>query len=130
LTCYLLPQIEILQKWKRCPNFIQYTRDIPTLTEYHLNVTSKGYRVFLYSGDHALLVPFSATLEWLKTLNYKEIEKWHPWFVEKQIAGYSVRYENNILFATIKGAGHVPSDYLPFEVFVAYQRWIDGSDSL
>jgi serine carboxypeptidase-like clade 1 len=86
--------------------------------------------VFLYSGDHALLVPFSATLEWLKTLNYKEIEKWHPWFVEKQIAGYSVRYENNILFATIKGAGHVPSDYLPFEVFVAYQRWIDGSDSL
>uniref|UniRef100_I1P082 carboxypeptidase D n=2 Tax=Oryza glaberrima TaxID=4538 RepID=I1P082_ORYGL len=122
--------IEILQKWKRCPNFIQYTRDIPTLTEYHLNVTSKGYRVFLYSGDHALLVPFSATLEWLKTLNYKEIEKWHPWFVEKQIAGYSVRYENNILFATIKGAGHVPSDYLPFEVFVAYQRWIDGSDSL
>ncbi|KAG8070642.1 hypothetical protein GUJ93_ZPchr0006g44578 [Zizania palustris] len=90
------------KKWKRCPSYIRYTRDIPTLTEYHLNVTSKGYRVFLYSGDHALLVPFSATLEWLKTLKYKEIEKWHPWFVQKQIAGYSVRYENNLLFATIK----------------------------
>lgn len=122
--------IEVFKAWKRCPENIQYTRDIMTLTDYHLNITSKGYRVFLYSGDHALLVPFSSTLEWLKTLNYKEIEKWHPWFVEKQIAGYSIRYENNILFATIKGAGHVPSDYLPFEVFVAHQRWIDGAESL
>ncbi|XP_062221154.1 serine carboxypeptidase 1-like [Phragmites australis] len=122
--------IEVSGTWKRCPKFIRYTRDILTLTEYHLNITSKGYRVFLYSGDHALLVPFSATLEWLKKSNYNEIEKWHPWFVENQIAGYSIRYENNILFATIKGAGHVPSDYLPFEAFVAYQRWIDGAESL
>ncbi|KAJ1279069.1 hypothetical protein BS78_04G127000 [Paspalum vaginatum] len=121
---------EISGAWKRCPRHIQYTRDILTLTEYHLNITAKGYRVFLYSGDHSLLVPFSATMEWLKKLNYKEIEKWHPWFVENQIAGYSIGYENNILFATIKGAGHVPSDYLPFEAFVAYQRWIDGAGSL
>ncbi|OEL21638.1 Serine carboxypeptidase-like 2 [Dichanthelium oligosanthes] len=123
-------ETEVSGTWKRCPKYIQYTRDILTLTEYHLNVTSKGYRVFLYSGDHSLLVPFSATMEWLKTLNYKETEKWHPWFVENQIAGYSVRYGSNILFATIKGAGHVPSDYLPFEAFVAYQRWIDGAASL
>jgi serine carboxypeptidase-like clade I len=34
-----------------------------------------------------LLVPFSSTLEWLKYLEYKETEKWHPWFVENQIAG-------------------------------------------
>nr|XP_034573664.1 serine carboxypeptidase 1-like isoform X3 [Setaria viridis]TKW39099.1 hypothetical protein SEVIR_1G156700v2 [Setaria viridis] len=121
---------EVSGRWKRCPKHIQYTRDILTLTEYHLNVTSKGYRVFLYSGDHSLLVPFSATMEWLKKLNYKETEKWHPWFVENQIAGYSIRYGSNILFATIKGAGHVPSDYLPFEAFVAYQRWIDGAASL
>ncbi|KAL6890317.1 hypothetical protein ACP4OV_009080 [Aristida adscensionis] len=122
--------VEVSGAWKRCPKYIQYTRDILTLTEYHSNITSKGYRFFLYSGDHSLLVPFSATLEWLKKLNYKEIEKWHPWFVDNQIAGYSIRYDNNILFATIKGAGHVPSDYLPFEAFVAYQRWIDGADSL
>ncbi|TVU30131.1 hypothetical protein EJB05_21738 [Eragrostis curvula] len=121
---------KVSRPWKRCPKDIRYTRDILTLTEYHLNLTSKGYRVFLYSGDHALLVPYSSTLEWLKQLKYKEIEKWHPWFVENQIAGYSIRYENNILFATIKGAGHVPSDYLPFETFIAYQRWIDGADSL
>ncbi|KAG2650814.1 serine carboxypeptidase 1-like [Panicum virgatum] len=123
-------QSEVSGTWKRCPNHIQYTRDIPTLTEYHLNVTSKGYRVFFYSGDHSLLVPFTATMEWLKKLNFKETEKWHPWFVENQIAGYSMRYGSNILFATIKGAGHVPSDYLPFEAFVAYQRWIDGATSL
>ncbi|PAN05968.1 hypothetical protein PAHAL_1G186000 [Panicum hallii] len=123
-------QTEVSGTWKRCPNHIQYTRDILTLTEYHLNVTSKGYRVFFYSGDHSLLVPFTATMEWLKKLNFKETEKWHPWFVENQIAGYSMRYGSNILFATIKGAGHVPSDYLPFEAFVAYQRWLDGANSL
>ncbi|XP_066327330.1 serine carboxypeptidase 1-like isoform X1 [Miscanthus floridulus] len=123
-------KVEVSGTWKRCPKRVLYTRDILTVIEYHLNITSKGYRVFLYSGDHSLLVPFTSTMEWLKKLNYKEIEKWHPWFVENQIAGYSIRYENNILFATIKGAGHVPSDYLPFEVFVAYQRWIDGAASL
>ncbi|RLM78784.1 hypothetical protein C2845_PM12G13660 [Panicum miliaceum] len=42
-------------------------------------------------------------MEWLKKLNFKETEKWHPWFVENQIAGYSMRYGSNILFATIKG---------------------------
>ncbi|XP_021314257.1 serine carboxypeptidase 1 isoform X4 [Sorghum bicolor] len=123
-------KVEVSGSWKRCPKRVLYTRDILTLIEYHLNITSKGYRVFVYSGDHSLLVPFTATMEWLKKLNYNEIEKWHPWFVENQIAGYSIRYENNILFATIKGAGHVPSDYLPLEVFVAYQRWIDGAASL
>ncbi|KAG0532947.1 hypothetical protein BDA96_04G149300 [Sorghum bicolor] len=123
-------KVEVSGSWKRCPKRVLYTRDILTLIEYHLNITSKGYRVFVYSGDHSLLVPFTATMEWLKKLNYNEIKKWHPWFVENQIAGYSIRYENNILFATIKGAGHVPSDYLPLEVFVAYQRWIDGAASL
>ncbi|KAK3154071.1 hypothetical protein QOZ80_2BG0185530 [Eleusine coracana subsp. coracana] len=93
--------IEVSGTWKRCP-----------------------------TGDHSLLVPFSSTLEWLQKLKYKELEKWHPWYVESQIAGYSITYENNIVFATIKGAGHVPSDYLPFETFAAYQRWIDGADSL
>ncbi|OAY72916.1 Serine carboxypeptidase-like 12 [Ananas comosus] len=77
-----------------------------------------------------MILPYTATLEWIKTLNYSEIEKWHPWFVDDRIAGYAVRYENNLLFATLKGAGHSAMQYMPREAFSAYQRWIDGAESL
>ncbi|KAJ4791032.1 Serine carboxypeptidase-like 2 [Rhynchospora pubera] len=122
--------VEIAGTFERCSKRIKYTRDIFTLTPYHLNLTSKGYRTFFYSGDHDMKIPYISTLDWIKTLNYTEIEKWHPWFVGDQIAGYAVRYTNNLLFATLRGGGHTPFENMPRETLEAYQRWIDGADSL
>ncbi|XP_072957781.1 serine carboxypeptidase 1-like isoform X1 [Typha angustifolia] len=122
--------VEVSGTWIRCTSRLRYTRNILSLTPYHLNLTSQGYRAFMYSGDHDMILPYTATLEWLSTLNYAEIEKWHPWFVNDQIAGYAVRYENNLLFATLKGAGHAATEYMPREALAAYRRWIDGDESL
>nr|XP_010910844.2 putative serine carboxypeptidase-like 52 [Elaeis guineensis] len=75
-------------------------------------------------------MPYTATLQWIRALNYSVIEKWHPWFVENQIAGYAIRFDHNLLFATFKGAGHTVTEYMPREALIAYQKWIDGADSL
>lgn len=97
---------------------------------YHLSLTTKGYRAFIYNGDHDFVVTYIATLEWIKKLNYPVIEKWRPWFVNDQIVRYTTRYDHNLLFATFKGAGHNVPDYLPHAALVAYRRWIDGADNL
>ncbi|XP_008799202.2 serine carboxypeptidase 1 [Phoenix dactylifera] len=116
--------------WKRCTKRIRYERNILSLTPYHLNLTMKGYRAFFYSGDHDMVMPYTATLQWIRTFNYSVIEKWHPWFVENQIAGYAIRFDHNLLFATFKGAGHTVTEYMPREALIAYQKWIDGAESL
>ncbi|KAJ3675681.1 hypothetical protein LUZ60_004723 [Juncus effusus] len=121
---------EVTGPWIRCTNRLKFERNIHNVIPYHLNLTSKGYRVFIYNGDHDMQIPYIATLDWIKTLNYPEIEEWHPWFVEDQIAGYAVRYANNLLFATFKGAGHTAMEFMPREALVAYQRWIDGAELL
>ncbi|XP_020245201.1 serine carboxypeptidase 1-like [Asparagus officinalis] len=120
---------EVTGKWKRCSVQVQYERNIWDLTSYHLNLTMKGYRAFFYSGDHDMVLPYTATLKWIRRFNYSEIEKWRPWFVDEHIAGYTVRFDHNIVFATLKGAGHTVWEYLPREALICYQRWIDA-DSL
>ncbi|KAM0944149.1 putative carboxypeptidase C [Dioscorea sansibarensis] len=123
--------IEVSGEWTRCANpRLQYERDHFNLIPYHLNLTMKDYRAFIYCGDHDMVVPYTATAEWIKSLNYSIIEGWRPWFVDGLIAGYNVRYDHNLLFATFKGAGHTVPEYVPHQALIAYQRWIDGAGSL
>lgn len=44
--------------------------------------------MYICSGDHDMRMPYIATLDWIKSLNYTQIEKWHPWFLGDQIAGW------------------------------------------
>ncbi|KAJ0988983.1 hypothetical protein J5N97_007339 [Dioscorea zingiberensis] len=129
-TLHAVP-VKISGEWVRCANTkLNYQRDIFSLIPYHLNLTSKGYRAFIYCGDHDMIIPYTATMEWIKALNYSVIKGWHPWFVDGSIVGYNVQYDHNLLFATFKGAGHTVSQYMPREALIAYQRWIDGAGSL
>ncbi|ERN01902.1 serine carboxypeptidase 1 isoform X2 [Amborella trichopoda] len=122
--------IEVSGIWERCTKRLTHRVEERSLVEYHLNLTTKGYRAFIYNGDHDMVVSYLATMEWIKLLNYTEIEKWQPWFVGDQIAGYAIQYEHNLLYATFRGSGHTVPEYTPIEGLEAYRRWIDGSDSL
>ncbi|KAL0788379.1 hypothetical protein Bca101_004625 [Brassica carinata] len=37
-------------------------------------------------GDHDMLVPFLATQDWIRSLNYSIIDHWRPWMVHNQVA--------------------------------------------
>jgi serine carboxypeptidase-like clade I len=73
--------------WSRCDFDIPYTFDIPSTVKYHLDVTTRGYRSLVYSGDHDLVVPFIGTQAWIKSLNFSVVDEWRPWFVDGQVAG-------------------------------------------
>ncbi|GMI77672.1 serine carboxypeptidase-like 17 [Hibiscus trionum] len=73
-----------------------------------------------------LMVPYLATQEWIRHLNYSIVDDWRPWMVHGQVAGYTRTYSNRMTFATVKGAGHTAPEYKPPECFVMFDRWISG----
>ncbi|KAF3666103.1 Serine carboxypeptidase-like 18, partial [Capsicum annuum] len=98
--------------WARCrQNGIKETYTFTSMDSisYHVNLSSKGYRSLIYSGDHDMGVPFQSTEAWITSLNYSITDSWRQWTVSGQVAGYTRSYSNKMTFAT--GAGHVAPEY-------------------
>ncbi|XP_028550329.1 serine carboxypeptidase-like 11 [Dendrobium catenatum] len=114
-----------VEEWHRCREDLNnYTYNIPSSEPYHLNLTSRGYRALVYSGDHDLDVPFISTLEWIRSLNYSIIDDWRSWYAVGQVAGYTMLFSNNLTFATVKGGSHTAPDNRPLQCFVMFESWI------
>uniref|UniRef100_A0A0D9XH64 Uncharacterized protein n=1 Tax=Leersia perrieri TaxID=77586 RepID=A0A0D9XH64_9ORYZ len=112
--------------WQRCNYDIKYTYDIKSSVSYHLELTTRGYRSLIYSGDHDMIIPFIGTQAWIRSLNFSVVDEWKPWFVDGQVAGYTRSYSNNLTFATVKGGGHTAPEYMPKQCFAMLSRWVSG----
>ncbi|KAK1393514.1 Serine carboxypeptidase [Heracleum sosnowskyi] len=109
--------------WRRCSK-LSYQFLISDTRTYHANLSRKGYRSLIYSGDHDMIVPFQSTQAWIRDLNYSIIDDWRPWIVEGQYVGYTRTYSNKMTFATIKGGGHTAPEYKPAECYAMFRRWL------
>ncbi|CAN0859680.1 Serine carboxypeptidase-like 20 [Linum grandiflorum] len=115
--------------WEVCVGMLSllYTHDSGSMIPYHKNLTSLGYRALIYSGDHDMCVPFTGTQAWTRSLGYKIVDPWRPWFSsDSQVAGYLQGYDNNLIFLTVKGSGHTVPEYKPREALDFYSRWLDA----
>ncbi|KAF8369563.1 hypothetical protein HHK36_032415 [Tetracentron sinense] len=117
-----------VEDWQRCNNDLSYRYEIQSSFAFHVNLSKRGYRSLIYSGDHDMKVPFLATQAWIRSLNYSIVNDWRPWLVNVQIAGYTRSYSNHMTFATVKarefGGGHTAPEYKPKECFAMFKRWI------
>ncbi|KAJ7533564.1 hypothetical protein O6H91_13G054800 [Diphasiastrum complanatum] len=120
---HALPE-KLIGRWLVCSDRISYNFDAGSMIPIHRSLTSKGYRAIIYSGDHDMVIPFTGSEAWTRSLGYKVIEKWHPWFVGDQVAGYTTSYKNNFTFTTIKGSGHSVPEDKPQEALALFQRWL------
>ncbi|XVE95047.1 hypothetical protein REPUB_Repub02eG0062700 [Reevesia pubescens] len=109
-------------EWQQCAFGLPYNFDVPSSFQYHANLSARGYRALIYSGDHDMIVPFLATQAWIRSLNYPIVDDWRPWMVQGQVAGYTRTYSNRMTFAT--GGGHTAPEFKPAECFAMLQRWI------
>ncbi|KAL4193128.1 hypothetical protein AMTRI_Chr06g197860 [Amborella trichopoda] len=76
IYCY----VEVAGRWKRCSDRLNYQKEKIGLIQHHLNLTLKGSRAIIYTGDHDMAAPYTGALEWI-WLNYTELESWRPWFI-------------------------------------------------
>ncbi|XP_021625402.1 serine carboxypeptidase-like 18 isoform X2 [Manihot esculenta] len=114
--------------WMRCNKSLAYDYDILSTVFYHKELIMAGYRALVYSGDHDMLIPYTGTITWINTLNLTIADNWRPWFVEGQIAGFTVKYAHSIgdglVFNTVKGGGHTAPEYKPKECLAMVDRWL------
>ncbi|XP_030551781.1 serine carboxypeptidase-like 18 [Rhodamnia argentea] len=116
------------KEWNRCNHSLSYTMDVLNSVVYHRYLSKKSLRALIYSGDHDLGIPYVGTLDWIRSLNLTLLGLWSPWFVEGQVAGYSIAYVENhwydLTFTTIKGGGHTAPEYKPEECLAMINRWL------
>ncbi|KAE8008140.1 hypothetical protein FH972_004680 [Carpinus fangiana] len=114
-----------IKEWVRCNVSLVYTHDVLSSLNYHRNLIKKGYQVLIYSGDHDMSIPYVATHAWIETLNLTVDSDWRPWFVDGQIAGFTMQYtwkKYCLTFAT--GGGHTAPEYKPSECLAMIDRWL------
>ncbi|KAK9756279.1 hypothetical protein RND81_01G086500 [Saponaria officinalis] len=112
--------------WELCTDKIYYNHDAGSMIQYHRNLTELGYRALIFSGDHDMCVPYTGSEAWTKSLGYKTVDAWRPWFFNNQVAGYTQGYDKNLTFLTIKGSGHTVPEYKPRESLYFYSRFLSG----
>ncbi|KAF8038450.1 hypothetical protein BT93_B1098 [Corymbia citriodora subsp. variegata] len=114
-------------QWDRCNESLSYTKDVPNSVIYHRYLSKTSLRALIYSGDHDLAIPYVGTLDWIRSLNLTLLGPWSPWFVDGQVAGYSILYavglKYDLTYTTIKGGGHTAPEYKPKECFAMVDRW-------
>ncbi|CAD6267024.1 unnamed protein product [Miscanthus lutarioriparius] len=115
-------------EWIRCkrPPILPYVCDLPNSIKYHFNLSIRGYRALVYSGDHDLIIPFMGTQAWTRSFNFSIVDDWRAWHLDNQAAGFTIMYATNLTFATIKGGGHIPPETNPEESFTMAKRWLDN----
>ena len=88
--------------WGESINF--YIEDI-------YNLTSEGFKPWIFSGTEDIAVATLGTLRWINYINYTVDEEWKPWNVDGQDVGMEQNYTSGLRFLTVKGCGHmVPED--------------------
>ncbi|XP_060213455.1 serine carboxypeptidase-like 13 isoform X2 [Lycium barbarum] len=88
--------------WERCRSNLSFAIIVNNTIPYHANLSRKGFRSLIYSGDHDMVIPFISTQAWIKSLNYSISDDWKPWIIDGQVAGYTRSYSNQMTFATVK----------------------------
>ncbi|CAH9144921.1 unnamed protein product [Cuscuta epithymum] len=113
-------------RWERCNHDLDYKGTTIDLIPYHQKLSARGYRSLIYSGDHDFVITFISTQAWIRALNYSIIDEWRPWIVDREVAGFTRTYSNNMTFATVKGAGHTAAEYKPQECQTMMKRWFSN----
>ncbi|XVF88548.1 hypothetical protein PTKIN_Ptkin19aG0059300 [Pterospermum kingtungense] len=106
---------KISKPWKHCNYANLSWKDAPaSMLPTIKKLIAAGIRIWVFSGDNDGRIPITSTRLTLNKLGLKTIEEWTPWFIDKQVGGWTIEYEG-LMFVTIRGAGHEVPTFKPME---------------
>ncbi|OEL26126.1 Serine carboxypeptidase 24 [Dichanthelium oligosanthes] len=106
----------VLNNWKDSPETM-----LPSIKK----LISSGIRIWLYSGDMDAVCSFISTQYVLDILGLPIETSWRPWRIDNEVAGYVVGYKG-LVFATVRGAGHMVPYYQPRRALALFSSFLEG----
>ncbi|CAM0873458.1 unnamed protein product [Alopecurus aequalis] len=113
--------------WMDCSPFVfDNWKDSPeTMLPSIKKLISSGTWVWLYSGDMDAVCSVTSTQYALDILDLPTETSWRPWRIDGEVAGYVVGYKG-LVFATVKGAGHMVPYYQPRRALALFSSFLEG----
>ncbi|KAI9168750.1 hypothetical protein LWI28_001504 [Acer negundo] len=86
-----------------------------------------GLRIWVYSGDTDGRVPVTSTRYSINKLGLKIKEEWRAWFHKLQVSGWVETYENGLILATVRGAGHQVPVFAPHQSLALFTHFLSNT---
>ncbi|KAL6878406.1 hypothetical protein ACP4OV_012576 [Aristida adscensionis] len=117
------------QPWSECSDIISpgnwkdaQVSMLPSIQ----HLVSSGVRTWLYSGDIDAVCPVTSTIYSLDILGLPINSSWRPWYSnDDEVGGYVVGYKG-LVFATVRGAGHMVPTYQPERALTMFSSFLQG----
>ncbi|XP_010938742.1 serine carboxypeptidase II-3-like [Elaeis guineensis] len=113
--------------WSGCSRqFAQWMDSPSTVLPLIKECMANDVRVWVYSGDVDGRVPVTSSRYSLNQLNLSIKTEWQPWFINNEVGGYSIIYDGNLTFATVRGAGHEIPSYQALRALILVKFFLNG----
>ncbi|XP_043707221.1 serine carboxypeptidase-like 25 isoform X2 [Telopea speciosissima] len=119
---------KIPYKWTACSEILNRNWNDTSISilPIYKEMIAGGLRIWVYSGDVDSVVPVTATRFSLAELKLRTKIPWYPWYLKKQVGGWTEIYEG-LTFATVRGAGHEVPSTRPKEGFQLIKSFLRGT---
>ncbi|KAL8471741.1 hypothetical protein ACS0TY_028470 [Phlomoides rotata] len=114
-------------KWTACSETLNrnWNDTASSILPIYRELIAAGLRIWVFSGDVDAVVPVTATRYSLAQLKLDTTIPWYPWYVKKQVGGWSEVYKG-LTFATVRGAGHEVPMFKPRAAFQLFRSFLQG----
>ncbi|KAJ4974812.1 hypothetical protein NE237_007986 [Protea cynaroides] len=118
---------KIPYKWTACSESLNrnWNDTAVSILPIYKEMIAGGLRIWVYSGDVDSVVPVTATRLSLAQLKLTSKIPWYPWYVKKQVGGWTEVYEG-LTFATVRGAGHEVPLFKPRAALQLFKSFLSG----
>lgn len=111
-------------EWSMCFPQIEYNQtDVATSSVPVLQEIVGQIEILVFSGDDDAICATAGTQRWIWGLAEPQ-HIWKPWRVQGQTAGFCTRFDQNLTFCTVHGAGHEVPAYRPMEALALFTKFL------
>ncbi|KAL9284917.1 hypothetical protein ACSQ67_024718 [Phaseolus vulgaris] len=111
--------------WTLCSDQLSWNDSPTTILPVIKYLIDSGIGLWIYSGDTDARVPVTSSRYSINSLKLPIQVPWRPWYSEKEVGGYVVKYKG-VTFVTVRGAGHLVPSWQPKRALTFVSSFLYG----